>query len=208
MILFAPHNVLRDPPFAHLDLVSSRNLIIYLTQSAQQRLLDVVHFALRPGGYLFLGISESVEVRADLFAAVDRDAHIFQSRPVPAKLPVPIPELTVPGREEPPALQARPFQPPGGGRRSYGDLHVRLLEEYAPPSILVSAPYDIVHLSEHAGRFLYHAGGEPSHNLLTAIRPELRLELRTALYQAAQQQTPVEARGLTVRSGDGAWRST
>ena len=74
-------------------------------------------------------------------------------------------------------------------RLSYADLHQRLLEEYAPPSVIVNEEHDIVHLSERAGRYLQFAGGEPSHNLLRAVRPELRLELRSALYQAAQQQS-------------------
>jgi len=202
MILFAHHNILRDPPFAHLDLVSCRNLLIYLNPSAQERLLDVVHFALRPGGYLFLGTAESIEGRAELFVPVDREAHLFQSRGVPARIPIPLPGLTVGGHSEPPAAGPRAGQPISRERLSFGELHYRLLEQYAPPSILVNEAYDIVHLSEHAGRYLYHAGGEPSRNLVTAVRPDLRLELRTALYQAAQQRVPVQARGVRCQIGD------
>src|SRR5262249_48684711 len=87
-------------------------------------------------------------------------------------------------------------------RLSSADLHLRLLEQYAPPSVVVTEDYEIVHLSERAGIYLQFAGGDPSHNLLRAIRPELRLELRTALYQAAQQRTNVDARSLVVRVED------
>lgn len=87
-------------------------------------------------------------------------------------------------------------------RISFGELHQRLLEEYAPPSLLINEEYDIIHISDKAGRYLQIAGGEPSQNLLKLIRQELRLELRSALYQALQRQTVVEARGLKVTISD------
>jgi two-component system CheB/CheR fusion protein len=201
MVLFAHHNIIKDPPFSHLNLVSCRNLLIYLNRSAQQRVLEVMHFALSPGGYLFLGSAESVEGSGDLFAVVDKDAHIYESRAMSARVSIPIPDLTTapPLRhiEEDRTIKARTRE-----RLSSADLHVRLLEQYAPPSIVVNEDHDIVHLSESAGRYLQFAGGEPSHNLLRAIRPELRLELRTALYQAAQQRTNVAARNLGLRIDD------
>ena len=199
MILFAQHNVLRDPPFAHLDLVSCRNLLIYLNRTAQQRLLEVLHFALRPGGHLFLGVSESVESGGDLFVSVDRESHLFQSRPVPPRLPIPLPELAAQHRDDSPGTAVRAVAQPARDRLSFGDLHLRMLERYAAPSIVVNEAYDVVHLSEHGGQFLHQPGGEPSPNILNAIRPELRLDLRTALYQAAQQRSDVEARGLSIR---------
>ena len=82
-ILFAVHNVIKDPPFSHLDLVSCRNLLIYLNRTAQTRVLEVLHFALNPGGHLLLGSAESAEGLTDLFNDVDKDHHIYRSRPVP-----------------------------------------------------------------------------------------------------------------------------
>jgi signal transduction histidine kinase len=87
-------------------------------------------------------------------------------------------------------------------RLSYLDLHLRLLEQFGPPSVLVNENYDIVHLSQRVGRYMQFTGGEPTHNLLRIVRPELRLDLRTALYQAVQKRTNVEARGLYVRIND------
>src|SRR2546425_2651651 len=84
-ILFAAHNLIKDPPFSHLDLITCRNLLIYLNRTAQTKLLEVLHFALNPGGYLFLGSSESVDGTADLFATGDKDHRIYQSRPVPPR---------------------------------------------------------------------------------------------------------------------------
>ncbi|HYJ65970.1 MAG TPA: PAS domain S-box protein, partial [Parafilimonas sp.] len=83
-------------------------------------------------------------------------------------------------------------------RIALGDLHQRLLEQYAPPSIIVNENYDVVHISEKAGKFLHIAGGEPSNNILNLIKPALRLELRTALYQAMQKQINVDVRNLAV----------
>jgi two-component system CheB/CheR fusion protein len=200
MVLFAHHNLVKDPPFSHLDLVSCRNLLIYLNRAAQQRVMDLLHFALNPNGFLFLGSSESVEGSHDLFAPVDKDAHIYQSRGGAAKMGVPAQTLSVTTglrrvRHEAPEAPSRE-------RQMAPDLHLRLLEQYAPPSVVVNEDYDIVYLTERAGRFLRFAAGEPSTNLVRVVRPELRLELRTALYQAAQQRTNVDTGVLAVSLDD------
>ncbi|HXW07996.1 MAG TPA: chemotaxis protein CheB [Vicinamibacterales bacterium] len=196
MVHFAHHNVISDPPFSHIDLVSCRNLLIYLNRAAQQRVMEVLHFALNPGGFLFLGGSESVEGSGDLFVPVDKEACIFQSRGVGARLPVPVPEPGTLYRGAPPATAKERSESRIRERISAAELHQRLLEQYAPPSIVVNEEYDVVHVSDRAGVYLRQPGGEPSHNILKLIRPELRIELRTALYQAMQQRTNVEALGL------------
>ncbi|WP_218022974.1 chemotaxis protein CheB, partial [Calidithermus terrae] len=89
LVLFAPHNVLRDPPFSRLDLVVCRNLLIYLNRDMQERVLELFHFALRPHGYLFLGSSETAENSSGLFAAVDKKQRVYQCRAVPASLAPP-----------------------------------------------------------------------------------------------------------------------
>jgi two-component system, chemotaxis family, CheB/CheR fusion protein len=203
-ILFAVHNVIKDPPFSHLDLISCRNLLIYLNRAAQSRVLEVMHFALNPGGFLFLGASESIEGSLDLFTTLDKDHHIFQSRPVQPRRAFPVPDIafrpslppvTEPGRS---AQELRPME-----RLSYADLHHRLLEMMGPPSLVINEDYDIVHLSARAGQYLQFGGGEPQRNLLKVVRPELRIELRASLYQAIRNRTNVEARGLKVNTEDG-----
>ncbi|MEA2174017.1 MAG: two-component system, chemotaxis family, CheB/CheR fusion protein [Blastocatellia bacterium] len=206
MVLFATHNVIKDPPFSHLDLITCRNLLIYFNRSAQERTMEVFHFALNPGGYLFLGTSESIEGSRELFVTVDKEQHVFRSRPLEARLPflitnTSLPPQAAPNRFEESTRQARALE-----RLSYLDLHQRLLEQYAPPSVIVNEEFDIMHLSERAGRYMQVAGGEPSRNLLKLVHPDLRLELRTALHQATQKQTNVEARALLVRAGDRAER--
>lgn len=165
--------------------------------------METFHFALNAGSYLFLGTSESVNGAGDLFSPLSREHHIFQSRPVAAR-PFPVPE-SVPIYQVEQTVQAPDKQNDRGRsqeRISYGDLHGQLLEQYAPPSIVVNEEFDIIHLSEHAGRYLQITGGEPSNNLLKLIRPELRLELRTALYQALQRKTNVESRNLKIKLND------
>jgi two-component system CheB/CheR fusion protein len=204
MVLFAQHDLLKDAPFSRLDLVSCRNLLIYLNRNAQQRLLETFHFALLPHGRLFLGASESVEDASLLFGVIDKKNRIFQQRPMPRlSPPVPLGPSTLglaaqaQGRAlGVPVVAGRGFEAatvPGRGERpadgrnlSWGELHFKLLEALAPPSILVDAEHNILHLSPSAGRFLHYGGGEPSRNLLRAVHPSLRVELRAALFEATQ----------------------
>jgi two-component system, chemotaxis family, CheB/CheR fusion protein len=202
MVLFAQHNLIKDPPFSRLDMVTCRNLLIYLNHTAQERVMETAHFALRPGGYLFIGSSESVDGAGDLFAAVSKENHIYQSRPV-APRPFPVPESVPKYSVELTAGQkAQQKETSPLGRITYQDLHLRLLEEYGPPSIVIDEDYEIVHLSARAGKYLEVIGGEPTNNLLRLIRPDIRIEMRTALYQAVQQRSNVEVGNLKVRLGE------
>jgi len=206
-ILFAVHNVTKDPPFSHLDLVSCRNLLIYLNRAAQARVLEVMHFALNPGGHLFLGASESIDGSLDLFSIVDKDHHIYKGRPVPTRVTLPIPDVTFKPPVLTPISKERSEQEVRAIERlSYVDLHQRLLDEVAPPSLVVNEEYDIVHLSDRAGEFLQIRGGEPTNNLLQLIRPELRLDVRTAIYQALQNAVPVQTRVIDVTTTHGTKR--
>lgn len=217
MVLFAVHDVLKDSPFSRLDLVTCRNLLIYLGRDAQRRVFDIFHFALVAGGRLFLGSSESVEDGSQLFAVVDKKHRIYIQRSTPrVGLPVPTgPGTLVRALEIQQSTQHAPVMPgrafdngparavrPGDQARvaSWSELHLRLLEHVGPPSILVDAEYDILHLSPSAGRFLQFSGGEPTRNLPRAVLPGLRIELRAALYQAGQTHNTVEVPGVAVET--------
>lgn len=216
-VLFAVHDVLKDSPFSRLDLVSCRNLLIYLTREAQRRVFDIFHFALLPHGKLFLGSSEAVEDGSPLFSTLDKKHRIYGQRNTP-RVGLPIP--SAPGTlvqalqlqqnlKDPPVIAGRAFaqglQAAGRTRNaqservaSWGDLHLRLLEHLAPPSILVDGEYDIVHLSPSAGRYLQFGGGGPTRNLLRSVPASLRIELRAALYQAGQSHATVEVPPVPV----------
>ena len=200
-LLFAHHNLLKDPPFSHLDLVVCRNLLIYLNRSVQERVIDTFHFALRPGGYLFLGSSETPETVVDLFAVVDKDAHIYESRSVGTRISTPVLERTVAPSGLPsfPAVPDRRYLE----RITAGELHLRLLEQFAPPSMVVTDEHNVVHMSESVGRFLNVAGGEPSRDVFKLLRPELRPDVRTALYQAAEQHMAVVVDNVRLPTSDG-----
>ncbi|MEW6127459.1 MAG: CheR family methyltransferase [Acidobacteriota bacterium] len=186
MVLFAPHNVLRDPPFSRLDLITCRNLLIYLNRETQDRVLEVFHFALNPNAYLFLGSSESADNLPELFIPVNKKFRIFM-RNVVSHTPSLVPLMPLQGRWE--IKMPESILPRRGQTFSYGDLHQYIIEQTSPPSVLVNPVYDIVHLSENAGRFLRFTGGEPSRNLLKVVHPDLRLDLRAALFAASQGQT-------------------
>jgi two-component system CheB/CheR fusion protein len=219
-VLFASHNVLRDPPFSRVDLISCRNLLIYLNSKAQAQIFDLFHFALRAGGLLFLGGSETGGGVEALFSVLDSKHRLYVRRSVPRPiwkvpiLPARIPEPvgnTVRGarRNLPPLVQrSRDETPPetpeplyaGQERRAvlFGELHLQLLEHYGPPSVVVNEAYDIIHLSGKAGRYLQFVAGEPTANLIKVVHPALRIELRTALFRAAQEKEAVKAAAQSV----------
>jgi two-component system, chemotaxis family, CheB/CheR fusion protein len=195
-VLFAAHNLIKDPPFSRLDAVTCRNLLIYLNREAQGHIFELFNFVLLPNGFLLLGNSESAEGAANLFATVDKKHRIFRAESIArTRLRVPSLPLSIqlPHGSAPQTEATRERQ-----KISFGELHQKLLEQYAPPSVIIDANYDIVHLSDRAGRFLQFVGGEPSHNLLKVVHPELRLELRTALFQAAQSGKSFEARRIRI----------
>ncbi|MET0413202.1 MAG: chemotaxis protein CheB [Polyangiaceae bacterium] len=218
MLLFALHDVVKDSPFSRLDLISCRNLLIYLNRDAQLRVFDVFHFALRPGGRLLLGSSESVDEAKPLFSPTDKKHRLYAARAVPRNSsPLPSgpsalalamtreerlePAVTLPSATAfmpPPTTLPEPTQ----GRTSWSELHLKLIERFGPPSLLVNDAHDILHLSVSAGPFLQFAGGEPTSNLLRVVHPMLRTEVRAALYRAKQTGSLAVAAGLPVQLGE------
>ncbi|MBD8530726.1 MULTISPECIES: CheR family methyltransferase [unclassified Massilia] len=194
-ILFAAHNLLRDPPFSRLDLISCRNLLIYLNREARLHVLKTFHFALRPGGYLFLGSSESAESVAEYFIPVDKKNRIYRARGGIRTLQYQPPHHALAG---PRLAETARDQPSGKRQVSYAELHQRALAQFAPPSAIVDNDGNIVHMSAQAGQFLRMGVGEPSNNVLNLVLPELRLELRSAIYQATQNAASVECRPIAL----------
>jgi two-component system CheB/CheR fusion protein len=196
LVMFAQHNVLRDPPFSKLDMVSCRNLLIYLNRETQERVLETFHFALRQNGYLYLGASESAENLPELYTSVEKKHRIYIRRSI-AKALAYIPQILASGRwdEKMPRIVSADRK-----AFSYSELHHTLLEHYAPPSLLINQDYDIVHLSENAGQYLRFAGGEPTRNLLKIVRPDLRMDLRAALFAATKgEKKESEVRNVRLK---------
>ena len=197
-VLFASHNVLCDPPFSRLDLVCCRNLLIYLERRAQTGVLEMFRFALNRDGVLFVGVSESAEAAGESFQPLNKKHRIYRAaNAVAAARPLPVLHVQPADRHaNDPQHSAAEVR-----RQSPAEVHRRCLEQVMPPSVLIDANSNILHLSEGAGRYLEHGGGLPTHNLLANINEELRLELRTAIYSANQSKRNVEVRGVRLEQG-------
>jgi two-component system, chemotaxis family, CheB/CheR fusion protein len=201
LCVFARQDVLRDPPFSNVDLLSCRNLLIYLGAALQKRVMPTFHYALKPTGYLLLGRSETIGGFADLFSLVDRDQKIYAKKETATRLP---PEL---GPLEPTPLPRGKPEPevhrPVEGRDLERQADRLLANQYAPPGVIVNPELEIVHFRGETGRFLEHGPGAASLNLLRMARPGLTLDLRTAIYEARKQQRRVRREGLrTTANGN------
>ena len=186
-VLFAKHSVLKEPPFMRLDLITCRNLLIYLERSLQTQVCSIFHYGLKPGRYLFLGSAETVDVAADLFAPIDRQARIYSARPHAGHLLPILPQFAPPEQSAHPERAAAHTTERAALPAA---LHVAALESNAPASILVDDGHNILHLSPTAGRFILHSAGPVSKVLPAIVRPELRLDLRLALTRALDQAEP------------------
>jgi two-component system, chemotaxis family, CheB/CheR fusion protein len=200
IVLFSNHSVLRDPPFSRLDLVSCRNLLIYLNRDLQENVFRIFHYALRPQAYLFLGSAESAEMVHELFLTLDKHHCLYRARPSRSEHPdVPTLPLAVPrGERHGPAAgdQARLADRRAPGATA--GLHQALLEEAAPPSILVDEQHRVLHISETAGRYLLLPRGAITSDLLRLVRQELQFELRNALFEVFAKKQPALSRSVFV----------
>ena len=179
LVLFAHHSAVKDPPFMRLDLVTCRNLLIYLERDMQRQLLALFHYALNPGGCLFLGTAESVDTRPELFAPSNRDARLYAAKPRHDRGIDLLAAL--------PRGHIAPLLKPVETARAAGTLpaaHQTMLEALAPPSALVDEDHRVVNLSANAGRFIRPSEGPMTPVLPDLVMSELRGELRRALYRA------------------------
>jgi two-component system, chemotaxis family, CheB/CheR fusion protein len=189
IILFALHDLLKDPPFSHVDLVSCRNVLIYLDRELQEQVCSTFHYALNPGGYLFLGAAEAVENPPSLFRNIDRHARIYQSIRSPGAKPQLLPRLLGPIRVREQMLPLPQSVSPTAAL-SEAAAHRRAIEQIGFPSILVDEAYRVLHLSDNAGRYLLASGGPLTADVTELVRPKLRFEIRSCLRRAFDQSRP------------------
>lgn len=184
IVLFASHSLLRDPPFSRLDLISCRNLLIYLDRNLQQQAINTFHYALDPDRFLFLGASETADQPGGLFRPVDREARIFRANSTAGAARTALPILAGP-RHPPEVLPLAATRDPAPlGAIGDAALHRQMLERIAPPSMLVDATHRAIHLSDTAGRFVQPGGGPVTTDATELVRGELRFDLRVALHRA------------------------
>nr|WP_165937897.1 CheR family methyltransferase [Methylobacterium segetis] len=190
MCIFSQHSVIKDAPFSRLDLVSCRNLLIYLNNDLQNRVIPLFHFALRPGGYLFLGNSENVTRHAKIFAPADRRYRIFRRLDSVTRVLPDFP-LAASGERSGPVAEKDMRS-----REAAGTLTRRaeqVAERYAPAYVITDSAYEVLHFSGRTGHYLAPSPGAASLNLFNLAHRDLRLDLRAALHQA-------EAEGKTVKA--------
>jgi two-component system CheB/CheR fusion protein len=200
MVVFAPQNVIKHPPFTKLDIISCRNLLIYLNAEVQKKVLPLFHYSLKPGGLLFLGPSETVGGFSDLFDVADKHWKIFL-RKADAGTVHAVPEFPLQraAREEamPPILPALPV---------VKEAHITtliqrtLLKRFAPASVAVNDRGDIVFIHGRTGTYLEPTQGEPRHNVLDMAREGLQIELSAAMRECNRTSAEVNRQNIRVRA--------
>jgi two-component system, chemotaxis family, CheB/CheR fusion protein len=197
MCIFAKQNVAKDPPFSNLDLVSCRNLLIYLGPVLQRRVVPALHYALRPGGYLLLGGSESLGTFADQFAVVDKKSKIYRKKPAAARLatfftPQPFEYRRVGGTQV-----SKPAQ---SGISVEKEVDRLLVNRFVPASVVVNDALEIVQFRGKTGAYLEPAAGQPTFSLSKMAREGLLIDLREALIQAKKEHQPIRKQGVRIKS--------
>src|SRR5262249_3581672 len=145
VVLFALHDLLKDPPFSHVDLISCRNVLIYLDRELQEQVCATFHYALNPSCFLMLGASESADNPPGLFRTLDRNARLYQSTAKHGEKPRLLPSLIGPVRLREQAQGPRGLTPTAA--LSEAAIHRRAIEKIAPPSVLVDITHRVLHLS-------------------------------------------------------------
>jgi len=201
-VVFGAQNLVSDPPFSRLDLVSCRNLLIYLEPDVQKKIIDIFHFALRPGGYMFLGSAETIGERGDLFKSLSKKWRIYQRSGAASSY-------------RPLALALRVDAPHAGGtsaavrRAAPHDLQLAnraqqlILDRFAPAAVLVNNRNEILYFCGPVENYLLRPRGAPTQDLLPQVRDGLRAGLRGALREAAVREATVSLDNVRVKRDGG-----
>ncbi|EAT58468.1 chemotaxis protein CheB [Chlorobium ferrooxidans] len=202
-IVFAPHNVIMDPPFTKLDIVICRNLLIYMEQELQKKLLPLFHYSLNNGGILFLGSAETIGANNNLFETVDGKARIFRhihqhSRTLPIDFPSSLINFPPPSRD----FSAHPAT-------VTSELNLKaitdqlLLDHYTPAAVLTNENGDIIYISGHTGKYLEPAAGKANLNVFAMAREGIRYDLNILFGHVQHEKGELTKKGLTVGTNGG-----
>ena len=199
LVTFAPQNLIMDPPFTKLDILSCRNLLIYLAVEVQKKLIPLFFYSLNPGGILLLGSAETVGSHTDLFETLSAKSRIF--RRTESSLPMERVDFPSSFSSRPPFLAAaNPAPKPPVSLQSLADQLV--LQRYSPPTVLTNDKGDIFYVSGRTGKYLEPAAGKANWNIFAMAREGLRFDLADAFKEALRKKGSVTAHGLKV-GGDG-----
>jgi two-component system CheB/CheR fusion protein len=203
-VIFSVQNILKDPPFSRLHLLSCRNMLIYLEREQQNRLLELFHYTLTDEGILMLGSSETIGGHSRLYAPIDQRWKIYRRKEVPegTRGPIDFPTgSTKEGKDE--------DTPPAGRAPSRSDIgglmQEVVLSEFGPTALLVDEEGQIIHVHGRTGKYLESTTGPLTYNIVDLAREGLKLELSTALRRARGEKATVERRSVEVKTnGDSA----
>ncbi len=203
LCIFARHNALSDPPFSRMDLISCRNVMIYMEPALQRRLLPILHYALRPNGFLFIGPSETIGSHHELFEPEDAKSRIYAKKPITLRI-----DQRFPVTSHDPNL---PERPPHAWRETRRDPQQDLQREaervlltrYVPAGVLVNAEFEVLQFRGETGLYLAPAPGKPSLNVLKMAREGLLVSLRALLQRARKEDAAVSEPSARVKSNGG-----
>ena len=201
LLIFSEQDMIKDPPFSKLDLISCRNVLIYMDGELQKKLIPIFHYALSPGGHLFLGTSETVGGFSDLFATLDRKLRLYQRKEEIYGARRPIMGRHLPTLTEEGVVAQIAGKTPRENKLQLRELAERaLLQQYAPVGALVSERGDVFYLHGRTGQYLEPTPGEAGMNILKMAREGLRQDLTAALHKAVTHREPVRHPGLRVKT--------
>jgi two-component system CheB/CheR fusion protein len=196
MVVFATQNLIKDPPFSKLDIVSCRNLLIYLDTILQKKILPLFHYTLNPKGVMFLGSSESLGEFTSLFETIDVKWKIFKRKDSALGKAIDRPVLPFYDTDNTKEGKGKILQEESNLR--YISEKV-ILDDFAPPCVLINTKHEILYFHGQTDKYLSPPTGEPSFNILKMIREELRYKLSTALHDVAKQKKSIVCKNLQLR---------
>ncbi|HEU4889531.1 MAG TPA: CheR family methyltransferase [Thermoanaerobaculia bacterium] len=194
--VFARQNLTKDPPFSRLDLVSCRNVMIYLGAVLQRRVMSIFHYALRPDGYLLLGSSETVGNFGDLFAVVDRRHKIYQKKTSPSRLTVDFETTASPAPAERVRMEEETVNPPN----IFREADRVMLSRFSPPGVVINEEMEVLQFRGRTSLYLEPAPGVASFNILKMAREGLLADLRAAIHAARRKEEAVRREGVRVKT--------
>ncbi|MGO4917753.1 CheR family methyltransferase [Pseudogemmobacter sp. W21_MBD1_M6] len=195
MCIFSAHSLISDPPFSNIDLVSCRNLLIYLGSELQQRVISTIHYALKPGGFLFLGSSERLGQYENLFSAIDKKHRIFQSLDLGdrrIRMPIPLEEMQA-ARSH---FEKNDLPQRMTSHRVRQRAERQIMERHSPAHVVVHSEGDIVFFSARTRPYFDTPHGAPSKQLYEIVRRELRQDLRSALRESLENNRPARRHSI------------